>query len=219
MQSPYPVEHAMPQVPLKHAGVLFGTGAHVRPHVPQFVVLDVTSTQTPLQVMRPAPVQGIAVHEPLVHVEPDAQAFPQRPQFVKLARSVSHPSAGLPLQLPKPASQATPHDPPVQLTTAWTPEEHAFPHAPQFATLDVVSTQVSPQSIRPVPEQIGTQVPAEQFVPAPQTLLHRPQLLLSALMFTHVLPQSMRPVPVHVGTQLPATQVAREPQGLSHRPQ
>jgi len=103
-------------------------------------------------------------------------------------------------------------------STQVVPGSHAVPHAPQFAALVLVSTQVVPIiGIMPLPPPIGpvhavrppspqpiVHTPLWQVVPAAQRLPQPPQLASSALVFVHVVPQRVSPGPQ---VQTPPTQL------------
>jgi hypothetical protein len=106
-------------------------------------------------------------------------------------------------------------------STQFEPGSQAVPHAPQFAALVLVSTQVVPiigiiplppaikpvHAVSPPSPQPMVHTPFWQVVPAPQRLPQAPQFASSALVFVHVVPHCVSPDPqVHVPpTQLPPT--------------
>jgi hypothetical protein len=86
-------------------------GAQTNPHPPQLLESDVVSTHVLPHRVRP---EG-HWHWLFTQVVPAGQVWPQAPQlFESLVRSVSHPSAVRPLQLPKPAAQVAPQTPLLQ---------------------------------------------------------------------------------------------------------
>jgi len=74
-------------------------------------------------------------------------AVPHAPQVLGLARLASHPVVTSPSQSSQPASQlAMRHMAPLHSAVACAGSQ-AVPHAPQWARLDAVSTQLPPQSV------------------------------------------------------------------------
>jgi hypothetical protein len=122
---------------------------------------------------------------PATHTEPDAQAFPQEPQFVALLAVTT--------QTPPQAVWPDGH---AQLPDRQTiPPAHALPHAPQWALLLVVLTSqplpaLPSQLAKPV-LQVSPQVPAPQLgaelAAAPQANPHAPQLVVVAMFVSHPL--------------------------------
>jgi hypothetical protein len=113
---------------------------HAVPHTPQLVALDVTSTQLPVQLVKPA-AHWHALMVPLcVQSWPLWHLFPQPPQLFASIDTFKH----APLQLTLPAWHA-------QLpATQALPTAHEVPHFPQFALLLSSATQVLPHSAWPV---------------------------------------------------------------------
>jgi hypothetical protein len=140
LQSAKPGLHVwITHIPLTQLIVAFGPLQTV-PHVPQFVTLELVSTQVPLQFTCPdghPPVQT-----PPTQVWPAPHALPQAPQFWTVLRGVSQPSAAMPLQSAKPGLHVwITQIPLTQLIVAFGPLQ-TVPHVPQFVTLELVSTQV-----------------------------------------------------------------------------
>lgn len=96
------------------------------------------------------------------------------------------------------------------------PFMHAFPQAPQFCELVLVSTHLVPQAVWPA-SQVAMQTPALQTWPAVHAIPHPPQCCGSLFWSTHPMPgQSVLPSvhpahlrsvhtrpPVHTLPQLP----------------
>jgi len=87
--------HVTPHWPPVHVP----PGGQATPQPPQWFGSVCVLTQVPPQSVCPV---GHPTQLPPTHVWPDPHAFPQVPQFCVVLRAVSHPSAGLPLQSPKP---------------------------------------------------------------------------------------------------------------------
>jgi hypothetical protein len=142
----------------------------------------------------------------------------QLPQWVGLVVVlVSQPLATLPSQLPKPAEQAIEQEPPEQLGVPFT-EEHAVPHAPQFAALVfVLVSQPFPalpsQLPKPASHPTSWQVPPEHDSVAfgmSQATPQAPQLVSVFRLVSHPLvgspSQFAKPV-AQVGAHTPFVQV------------
>lgn len=142
--------HAVPQsvcVPvhtLRHANVVpLGPQSgvpplHVDPQAPQFVAVARLVSQ-PLaasmsQSRQPAS-HVVTTQLPVAQLSlawASAQVTPHAPQSFEVSRRVSHPSAAMPLQSPKPASHApTPQRPAVHDAVPCGTLGHASPHAAQ----------------------------------------------------------------------------------------
>jgi hypothetical protein len=129
------------------------------------------------------------VHWPLTQLSPAAQTCPQVPQLLGVLRAVSQPSAGLPLQSPKPARQAKPHAPPLQIAVALAGAVQTFPQVPQLLVVfrgvqtppqhPWPARQVTPQATQLLVVVRSVQTPWQQPRPAAQAWPHEPQLLLS----------------------------------------
>lgn len=142
-QLPKPAAQTRRHTPASHDGAAFALVEHVLPQLPQFPGSVRRSRHTPEQFvveMQPPAVQGgvpAAPHEthlPRSQACPVAQRVPQRPQCaVSLVVATSQPLSALPSQSANPAAQlATAHAPARQLAVVLG-NEHARPHAPQFA--------------------------------------------------------------------------------------
>ena len=179
------------------------------------------STQKPLPHssvrLHTAPAACFFVHwvplqkKPLGH----CPSLTQGPHVAAVARSVSHPSPGLPLQSPNPAPQVGWQPPAAQVVDPW-----AFVHfAPQLWQLSVVSRPVShpfsgwpSQSPNPVP-QVGLHAPAVHAV-LPCALVHTapqaPQFAVVARLTVHPsagLPSQASNPGSQWGTHWPALQL------------
>src|SRR5687767_3654977 len=114
------------QVMLLHAATAFGLAGQTLPHLPQLVI-DVRGVSQPgcagLQSAKPR--LQVIPQVPALHVGAalgaNGHAAPQREQCeVVLAKFVSQPSDGTPLQSPKPVLQVvTVHVRAVQVDVAW----------------------------------------------------------------------------------------------------
>ena len=118
-------------------------------------------------------------------------------QFVDPEAAVQ-PNTQLPLSQAKPAGQA-------------------MPQPPQFAGLEVVSSQRPPQSVSPA-VQVAAHVPAEQTCPFGHALPHAPQLLGSIFGSVQVPLQSRSPA-WQESAQTPLEQISPAGQALPHAPQ
>jgi hypothetical protein len=121
--------------------VTFGA-LQLRPHAPQLltsvkILASHPSAAFLLQSAKPE-LQAKIWHTPAEQTGvafAELQAFPQAPQFVtEVLTLVSHPSAAIPLQSPKPALHAKIWHLPAEQAGVAFAEEQTFPHAPQFAT-------------------------------------------------------------------------------------
>ena len=197
------------QPPVAHPATAFAR-LHTMPQVPQFnafvlVLISQPSTVSPLQFPYPAlqlmlqtPVLQIAVPLALPHT------VPQRLQLFGLDfRLISHPSAALPLQSPKPAVQAIEQALPLQLAVPLV-LLHAAPHPPQLDTVLVVLTS-QPSAVtllqlaKPVVHPAMAQAPPAQAGVAlvrEQALLHAPQLpTLRLVLVSQPLPTLLSQLP------------------------
>jgi len=128
----------IPHVFIAHvAEPCVGTG-HAFPHMPQFVLLDVVSTQLPLQEV------SVAGEHPSVHVPLEQSGVaPEHcvahvPHVCGVPRSASQPSSGFEEQWAYPAEHAdagttqapSSHVTPLPLT--WDSAVQSWPHKPQF---------------------------------------------------------------------------------------
>jgi hypothetical protein len=143
-----PALHFTPQWPAEHVAVPFAPPGQTAPHALQLSASLATSTHEPPHAVFPPP--HVVTHAPSEHNLPPVHAAPHAPQlktFVDVF--VSHPSAALPLQFPRPDS----HFP-----TAQTPPAHdAAPCATEHGVHAVASqpyagstreTQTAPQAFR-----------------------------------------------------------------------
>jgi hypothetical protein len=114
---------------------------HAWPHIAQWLVLWLVSTQLPLQsvgIDAGHPVaQAYVVPEPAQTGLAAGQVVPQAPQFSGLERSVSQPSSGFDEQCPHGdahAVGANPHLPALQVTVPLTCGSvvQSWPHVPQL---------------------------------------------------------------------------------------
>jgi hypothetical protein len=159
-----------------------------RPQAPQLPLSVRRFRQTPEQLV--CPLGHVALHVPLRHAaEPPVGAVhtrPQAPQWATvLRRSVSHPLAALPSQLPKPVLHAPRvHVPLVQVALALA-KLHTRPQAPQLFTSEAVARQTPEQLVCPA-GQVCPHTPPVQLAPPPvagvQTFRQRPQLAVSVWM-------------------------------------
>lgn len=132
--------------------------------------------------------------------------MPHAPQCAVVPRLASQPSAAMLLQSPKPAVQANPQAPPVQVAVAFAGAVQSLPHMPQC---DVVSSRVSQplaavlsQSPKPALQVPTPQVPlthaAVPFGTAAQVLPQAPQFdvvpRLASQPFAAVRSQSPKPL-------------------------
>jgi len=132
-----------PQVPAVHVATEFATGAHALPHIPQCVVLDVTSASQPFAAVAsqlPNPIAQRRAQAPAAQVAvefaPEGQTARHEPQLAMSARtSVSHPEATLPSQSPKPALHVMPQVPAAQAGAEFAAVAHIVVHVPQLVTL------------------------------------------------------------------------------------
>src|SRR3954469_22083631 len=122
-----------------------------------------------------------------------------------------------------------------QIPTPHCPLGQTVPQAPQLFGSFCRSTQVPPQSVRPVAQAVVVVPPPPlgshslkllQYMPSPQAAPHAPQLLLSLVRSTQVPPQSVSPAShasagafVVVAAHAPCWQVCPSPQATSHGPQ
>ncbi len=151
---------------------------HVRPHIPQWLLL-LSAVSQPFagiasQLPKPA-VQLERVHAPAVHAAAplaNEHALPHIPQCAVESREVSQPLAALPSQSPKPALHVNLQAELEHETVAFARAGQALPQEPQCEALLVVLTQDIPQSVSPAPQpltqtrmelQLG--VPPEQALP------------------------------------------------------
>jgi hypothetical protein len=107
------------------------------PQLPQFAESVCSSLHEPLQALAPG---WHPTHAPLTH-RPDPHAFPQTPQLCGSKATSAHPL----LQATSPILQ------PVQapLTHSPVPALQLFPHVPQWAGSEDVSTQEPPHAVWP----------------------------------------------------------------------
>jgi hypothetical protein len=115
-------------------------------------------------------------HAPAAQLWPLRHAVGQEPQCAtSVSRFVSHPLPATPSQLPKPLLQTSPHVDEEHTAEAFGRAGHTVPQAPQFAVLDVVSTQVPLHSVGAAPAQLDAHAPPEQYCPAAQACPQPPQ--------------------------------------------
>jgi hypothetical protein len=140
-QLPKLAAHAMVQAPSTQPAVPLVL-LHTLPQPPQsFTLVCVFTSQpfdpSPSQLPNPGE-QACRVHVRDAH---DAVAFaraqtvPQAPQSESVARLASQPLAATPSQLPNPTEQAWRLQLPLKQVAVAFAKLHAFPHAPQLATL------------------------------------------------------------------------------------
>jgi hypothetical protein len=121
---------------------------------PQFALSDSRSTHASLHRVALAPhVPVVTAHEPFTQAPPAPQPVPQLPQLFGSVDVFAH----VPAQFDCPAGQDTTHWPPLHCS----PDAHALPHVPQFASSDCSSTHALPQAVALAPHT-GTHVPPEQ---------------------------------------------------------
>jgi hypothetical protein len=131
---------------------------------------------------------------------PPLHDIEQLPHVATFERSVSQPSAALPLQLPHPAAHADTakvHEPAPHVAVPLTcgrPLQLA-PHSPQLFAFVCSSTHAPLQSVYPV-LHVNPHAPAVHAACAWATavahaLPHAPQLLALLVVLTHVVPQSV----------------------------
>jgi hypothetical protein len=134
-----------------------------------------------------------------MHSSSTPQRLPQSPQFVGLLRVSTH----APPQKRCPIGHivAFVHAPEMQSS----PIAHAFPHAPQFMLLPLVSTQVVPHNVVP---GVQAHLPAMHACPSLQRVPQSPQLLKLLVTSVHVPPQTFAVVG---HAHLPATHAAVAP--------
>jgi len=148
--------------------------------MPQSRLLELGSTQAPLQAIWPAG----HVHAPFVHEAPAAHILLQLPQCcVLLLRSTQ-----LPLQLVSPAGHVGMHWLPEQVSRAG----QTLPQLPQFIGSVAGFVQAPLQEISPA-GHVCMHRPPEQTSPAGQTVPQAPQLLGSVFVLTQVLSQLVWP--------------------------
>jgi len=135
---------------------------------------------------------------------------PQPPQLFGSVCSSTHAA----LQTEPPAGH--PHAELVQISLF----EHAVVHAPQWAAVDVRSTQAPLQSVSPAP-QVEAQVLFEQTVLPEQRTPHPPQFVGSEVVSTHTplqdVPVEQGPVsgtPTSTGGTVPSAVTASGSKGL-----
>jgi hypothetical protein len=207
----------------------------VLPHMPQllFVVsgasqpLETARSQSPKPVSQLAMPQTPAAHDGVAFA--GAHTLPQSPQDeVVVFRSTSQPSAGLPLQSPKPALQrSTVQVPAVHAAVAF-PTRQALPQPPQLPTLDPRFTsqplEATPsQSAKPA-LQVKLQPPSAQrglaFATAKHTVPQSPQLFVSVLRSAQTLVAAQKVVPAgQLDTQAPPAQRVPAAQTTPQPPQ
>jgi hypothetical protein len=138
-----PDTQANPQLPFVHWGVAPTGAAQVRPHAPQCPWLRWTSTHAPAHASVPGP--QFSVQTPFWHAWPEAQDWPQTPQFpASASRSTQVPSQSV-----RPARQRTSQRPAAQLAEPFSGAEQVIPQEPQFAASFARSTQRPSHSAKP----------------------------------------------------------------------
>jgi hypothetical protein len=146
-----------------------------RPHAPQLKTSSTTTVSQPLSisgatgfVQSPNPASHVGVHNPAAQAVPTAftpeQTCPQPPQLaVEVRTSISQPSVGSPLQSAKFAEQFKPHVPLKHVAVELGPLGQAFPHAPQFDTAPMFTSQPLPgaksQSAQPMAHDSIAHIP------------------------------------------------------------
>jgi hypothetical protein len=164
-----------------HVAVELGPEAHIRPHIPQLMVLVRVSTSQPLDgsmSQSARPVSQRSPHTPATQVAvepaPEAQRIPQPPQCMVLVRmSTSQPSEAIMLQSAKPSSQRMgAHIPSTHIAVARGPVGHMLPHMPQWAAEAVTSTQ-TPLHTRRGRGQVLVQTLSTHTMFCPQSLSPR----------------------------------------------
>jgi hypothetical protein len=174
---------------------------HCVPHVPQLLLSLVRSEHVPAQLDVPLG----QVHWLFWQTRLPPHASKQSPQLAlfEVRSTQVPPHCDRPL-----AAQRTAHVPALQMGAVG---GQTFPHAPQFALFDEVSTQVF-NPLRPMghSEYPGEQahVPSMHGPPAGHTVPHAPQLRLLLSVFTHAIPHRVWPAAVlQPGTQEPAVHI------------
>ena len=175
-----PVHCATAQRPAAQVAVALAR-AQRAPQRPQWAGSLAVSTSQPLVALpsqSSAPVSQRSPQSPAAQVAlprgPAAQDRPHAPQWAGVARvSTSHPLAGSLSQSPRPSSQTmTAHRPRRHTPVAAAGAQRA-PHAPQWASVAVMSTQALSQQVSPapqgrVPSQAGRHCPLTQRLPPVQ---------------------------------------------------
>lgn len=200
--------HVSAQRPPTQATVPFATGAHTAPHWPQLFSSEVTSTQAFWQSVWPGP--QTTVHVPPMHEVPAAHALPHTPQF---AESLSRRAQALP-HGEKGAVQVMPHLLPLHTAPPLGGMGQAFPHAPQFPALDVVSTQAASQDMVPAGQRSRHCPPAHALF-APHLTPQPPQLFGSMLVAMQAFPHRLRPA-LQLKSHAPLAQTATASAGATH---
>jgi len=117
------------------------------------------------------------------------QGTPQLPQSVSVSSEVSHPSPGMPLQLPQPTVQApTPQRPPLHAAVAFAGAAQVTPHALQSVRVPSGVSQplAGPQSAQPSSHAATRQVPPAQLGVAWSIAQARPQAPQWARLFKSI---------------------------------
>ncbi len=228
LQSPKPAaQPPTTQRPAAQALTAVLARAHAFAQAPQFMGSALVFTQSPAQLVAPAP--QVAEHTPREHTCPDAHAPPQRPQ---LALSVpvftSQPLAGFMSQSAKPALQAPIAQVPAAHVAAALAKRHATPQPPQFEASAARTFTSQPslaallQSPKPAAHDPTTQAPPTHALTLAlaraQAVPQAPQLRGSVMGETQLRPQVICSTP-HDAWQLPAAQTCPAGHALPHAPQ
>ncbi len=187
------------------------------PQWPQFTGSFWRSTHRPPHIWL-----ALHPHAPAEHSIPVGHATPQPPQLIAFdSVSVSHPLAGSPSQLLKPAAHAPSTHTPVEQVAVACAKAHAFPQTPQLATLERVSVShpfdaFPSQSLLPVGHWMPQRPATHEAIPG-HALPHAPQFMGSLMVLTHRVPQMVDRVGGHSHRE--AWHVVPPPQGMPHAPQ
>lgn len=128
------------QAPVEHSPIAFA-GAHGAPQAPQSALVVVLVSQPLIGLPSQSARRGS--HEPTRQVPleqspmPNAglQVLPHAPQWVSVFSGVSQPSAGSPLQSPKPASHTATSQVPVEQSPVAFAGSHAMKQPPQWTSV------------------------------------------------------------------------------------
>jgi hypothetical protein len=200
LQSAKPALHTIPQTLAAQVGDALGRAGQAPPHVPQLAALVLRSTshpsaELPLQSPRPGShttTQPVALHMAVAWLAP-WQAAPHDLQWAMLVRrSVSQPSAALPLQSPKPGRQGRTQRPASQVAVVLAVGAQATPQPPQFAR-EVCGSMQAPPHVACGASQRSWHRPVAQNSPEAQARPHSPQLARSEATSTQAVPQAVRP--------------------------
>ncbi len=208
-----------------------GPAGHTAPQPPQWLTLELTSTQAPAHTRSPGAQES--TQAPPLQLCPGAQVRPQAPQWAPLDVSeVSHPLAGLPSQSPQPRPHAPSAHTPLEQVADALAKEQARPHPPQLVVeaLRWVSQPLAAapsQLPKPVAHAPSAHAPPTHDDPAlgnAHTPAQLPQRTGSVLRFASqplaALPsQSAKPARQLAMPQRPATQAPAALAGAQASPQ